>query len=96
MNPRRGNPQLGQTVADLDTLTSYDELRYMPQGMVRNWTEAHRKRLASPDANPEMGRRVIENRTRILHALHDEACHSGEIWLLRKLYRLRDLPSGKG
>lgn len=22
---------------------------------------------------------------RVLHALHDEACHSGEIWLLRKL-----------
>jgi hypothetical protein len=24
----------------------------------------------------------------ILHGLHDEACHSGEIWLLRKLLRL--------
>lgn len=22
----------------------------------------------------------------IIHAFHDEACHSGEIWLLRKLY----------
>ena len=28
-------------------------------------------------------------RYRIVHALHDEACHSGEIWLLRKLQRLR-------
>jgi hypothetical protein len=24
-------------------------------------------------------------RYRILHALHDEACHTGEIWLLRKM-----------
>lgn len=24
-------------------------------------------------------------RYRILHALHDEACHTGEIWLLRKI-----------
>ncbi len=23
----------------------------------------------------------------ILHGLHDEACHSGEIWLLRKMIR---------
>lgn len=28
-------------------------------------------------------------RYRIVHALHDEACHSGEIWLLRKLQKLR-------
>ncbi len=26
----------------------------------------------------------------IVHALHDEACHSGEIWLLRKMYHARD------
>ncbi len=25
----------------------------------------------------------------IVHALHDEACHSGEIWLLRKMYHAR-------
>ena len=24
-------------------------------------------------------------RFRILHAFHDEACHSGEMWLLRKM-----------
>lgn len=28
-------------------------------------------------------------RDRIVHALHDEACHSGEIWLLRKLQGAR-------
>jgi len=25
----------------------------------------------------------------ILHGLHDEACHQGEIWLLRKLFKSR-------
>lgn len=31
------------------------------------------------------GRRDRTVRATLLHALHDEACHSGEIWLLRKL-----------
>ncbi|MCA9072590.1 MAG: DinB family protein [Planctomycetaceae bacterium] len=35
--------------------------------------------------NPARNRPDITVRHRILHALHDEACHSGEIWLLRKL-----------
>jgi imidazolonepropionase-like amidohydrolase len=39
--------------------------------MVRNWTAAHEKRLASPEADPKMGRRVTENRTTILRALHE-------------------------
>lgn len=58
-------------VADLETLTSYSELRYMPPGMVRQWTETHRKRLANPELDREAGRRVIDNRTRILRALHE-------------------------
>ena len=29
-------------------------------------------------------------RRAIVHALHDEACHSGEIWLLRKMYHAQD------
>lgn len=57
-------------VADLETLTSYRELRYMPPRMVRQWTETHRNRLANPELDTEAGRRVIENRTRILRALH--------------------------
>ena len=28
------------------------------------------------------------NRYEILHGLHDEACHSGEIWLMRKLQQV--------
>ena len=35
--------------------------------------------------NPARDRPDVTVRHRILHALHDEACHSGEIWLLRKL-----------
>ena len=33
--------------------------------------------------DPARGRTL---RYSIVHGLHDEACHSGEIWLLRKLY----------
>ncbi len=35
--------------------------------------------------NPARNRPDVTVRERIMHALHDEANHSGEIWLLRKL-----------
>ncbi len=35
--------------------------------------------------NPARNRPDVTVRERILHALHDEASHSGETWLLRKL-----------
>ena len=38
-------------------------------------------------SRPLPGRGDHTARYAILHALHDEACHSGEIWLLRKLIR---------
>ena len=38
-------------------------------------------------ARPLIGRSNRTARYAILHALHDEACHSGEIWLLCKLIR---------
>lgn len=38
-------------------------------------------------SRPLPGRGGHTARYSILHALHDEACHSGEIWLLRKLIR---------
>jgi hypothetical protein len=41
------------------------------------------EQLSSP--LPGRGNRTV--RYAILHGLHDEACHSGEIWLLRKLIR---------
>ena len=34
---------------------------------------------------PSAGKPERSARFEILHGLHDEACHSGEIWLLRKL-----------
>ncbi len=44
------------------------------------------ERLASPmPAHPGRTRGYA-----IVHGLHDEACHSGEIWLLRKLLRLNE------
>ena len=38
-------------------------------------------------SRPLPGRGNHTARYAIVHALHDEACHSGEIWLLRKLIR---------
>lgn len=50
-----------------------------------------RPRIAQLDANQLSGAmpggRERTRRYAILHGLHDEACHSGEIWLLRKLIR---------
>ncbi|HKY61152.1 MAG TPA: alpha/beta fold hydrolase, partial [Gemmatimonadota bacterium] len=55
----------------LETLTAYPELRYMPGDMVQAWTENYRERLADSELDPVESRIVIENRTRILSALHD-------------------------
>ncbi len=33
-------------------------------------------------------------RRAIVHALHDEACHSGEIWLLRKMFHAQRASGG--
>lgn len=50
------------------------------QQLISNLSEAQ---LDQPAANkPEQTVRF-----RIMHALHDEACHSGEIWLLRKMMK---------
>ncbi len=40
-----------------------------------------------PATGPDRGRHTV--RRMIVHALHDEASHGGEIWLLRKLGRMR-------
>jgi imidazolonepropionase-like amidohydrolase len=57
--------------ADLATLQSYPELKYMPRQQVAQWIEAHRARLAGPQFNAEMSRRAIDNRMKILRALND-------------------------
>ncbi|MGH7558738.1 MAG: amidohydrolase family protein [Gemmatimonadota bacterium] len=55
----------------LETLTAYEELRYMPPDMVESWTASYRERRADPDLDPAVSSTVIDNRMRILRALHD-------------------------
>lgn len=57
--------------ADLATLQSYSELRYMPRQQVAQWVDAHKARLADPAFNAAGSRNVIENRMKILRALND-------------------------
>lgn len=65
-------PPLAQIVAELQR--QHGRLR----SVIAELTEGQ---LSTPSlAQPEHPLRY-----RILHALHDEACHAGEIWLLRKM-----------
>ncbi len=57
--------------ADLETLTGYPELQYMPPAMVAQWTGQHERRLSNPQRDAEAARRVIEARMRVLKALSD-------------------------
>jgi hypothetical protein len=65
-------PPLTQVVAQLTE--QHSRLRRVIEGL-------NDEQLSSPV--PGKGNRTV--RFAILHGLHDEACHSGEIWLLRKL-----------
>ena len=58
-------------VLDLETVQSYEELRYMPPEIVERWVEAHRRRLADPQLDREAARLHIANRMRLLKALAD-------------------------
>ncbi|HEX7153055.1 MAG TPA: amidohydrolase family protein [Thermoanaerobaculia bacterium] len=53
----------------LDTLKSYAELKYVPQTAVDNWSKAFEQRLAQMPRDE--AKNVIDNRTRILRALHE-------------------------
>jgi imidazolonepropionase-like amidohydrolase len=59
-----------QGALDLETLTGYPELKYMPPAMVQGWTTTHRNRLSNPNFNAENAKRVIENRMLVLKTLH--------------------------
>jgi len=59
-------------VPDLEELTAFPELRYMPRNTVAQWTNAHRNRLASPQVVLVAGRATAENRKRLLEMLQDE------------------------
>jgi hypothetical protein len=67
-------PSLAQVIAELTE--QRDRLRQMIE------------KLAEKDLARELpGRGNQTARYAIIHGLHDEACHSGEIWLLRKMIR---------
>ena len=57
--------------ADVATVTAYPELRYMPRATVAQWTNIHTERMASPQMDRAVGRRVIENRMKLLKAMSD-------------------------
>ncbi len=57
--------------ADVATVTAYPELRYMPRATVAQWTTLHTQRMNSPQMDRAAGRRVIDNRMRLLKALSD-------------------------
>jgi imidazolonepropionase-like amidohydrolase len=57
--------------ADVATVTAYPELRYMPKATVAQWTTLHTQRMASPQMDRTVGRRVIDNRMRLLKAMSD-------------------------
>lgn len=69
-------PTLAEVVVQIES--QYPRLRQL----FGDLTDEQLARAAS-------GRRDRTVRTALLHALHDEACHGGEIWLLRKLQRNR-------
>jgi imidazolonepropionase-like amidohydrolase len=53
----------------LDTLRSYSELKYAPQTAVQNWATAYANRQGQ--VPPQAAKNVIENRKRVLRALHE-------------------------
>lgn len=54
----------------LESRTGLPELKYMPRAQVEQWTRAVENRLKSPQFNAEQARVYIDNRNRILKALH--------------------------
>ena len=58
-------------VADLETLRSYPELKYMPKQQVDTWVKGYQQRISSPKFNKAEGTHAAANRKRLLKALHD-------------------------
>jgi imidazolonepropionase-like amidohydrolase len=54
----------------LQSRTTFPELRYMPRGTVEQWTKSLENRLNSPQFKPIEAKQYIDNRLRILEALH--------------------------
>ncbi len=54
----------------LDSRTSLPELRYMPRAIVEQWTKSVDNRLKNPKYSAEHAKIYIDNRMRILRAMH--------------------------
>jgi hypothetical protein len=54
----------------LESRTSLPELKYLPPAQVSQWTKSLQNRLTSPKFDAEAGRHYVDNRMRILRALH--------------------------
>lgn len=55
----------------LETLLDYEELRYMPPDLVADWTESYENRISNPNFDLTARRQLIDNRMRLLQALHE-------------------------
>ena len=56
---------------ELETLTSFPELQYMPPQTVEQWTRQHESRLSADGFDAGVARQIIDSRMRILKALHE-------------------------
>jgi imidazolonepropionase-like amidohydrolase len=54
----------------LESRTAFSELRYLPAAQVQQWTNALESRLKNPQYNADQAQLHIDNRMRILKALH--------------------------
>jgi imidazolonepropionase-like amidohydrolase len=57
-------------VVDLETLSNFPELKYMPSSTVQSWIQTHKNRLSNPQLDLATSKTVIDNRMRLLAALH--------------------------
>jgi imidazolonepropionase-like amidohydrolase len=57
--------------AELASLVAMPELKYMPREQIEQWTSAQEKLFKNPDFRPDLARNVIDNRMRLLKALHE-------------------------
>lgn len=57
--------------ADLKTLQSYPELKYVSKAQVEQWSKAFENRMASPTFSAEGAQRVVAARQKVLRALNE-------------------------
>jgi hypothetical protein len=62
-----------------------DRLREQHSRIRTALSELTEGKLSTPLRLPNSGWDGAPARRLLVHAFHDEACHSGEIWLLRKM-----------